>query len=53
MAPGKVNAVRAALRLHDMDTCRQMANFAVDAPTAKEARENVLKIADPVLRDLL
>ena len=53
MAPGKVNAVRAALRLHDRDTCRQMANFAVDAPTAKEARENVLKIADPVLRDLL
>ena len=53
MAPTKVNAVRAALRLHDMDTCRQMANYAVDAPTAKEARENVLKIADPVLRDLL
>ena len=53
MAPGKVNAVRAALRMHDFDTCRQMANFAVDARTAKSAREAVLAIADPVLKDLL
>ena len=53
MAPGKVNAVRAALRLHDFDTCRQMANFAVDARTAKSAREAVLNLADPVLQDLL
>mgnify|MGYP002712067108 CR=1 FL=1 len=53
MAPGKVNAVRAALRMHDFDTCRQMANYAVDARTAHDAREAVLAIADPVLRDLL
>ena len=53
MAPGKVNAVRAALRLHDFDTCRQMANFAVDARTATGAREAVLNLADPVLKDLL
>lgn len=53
MAPGKVNAVRAALRLHDFDTCRQMANFAVDARTARDAREAVLALADPVLKDLL
>lgn len=53
MAPGKVSAVRAALRLHDLDTCRQMANYAVDAPTAADARAAVLNIADPVLRDLL
>ncbi|MHA5283788.1 phosphoenolpyruvate--protein phosphotransferase [Corynebacterium sp. CQ3829_602738] len=53
MAPGKVNAVRAALRLHDFDTCRQMANFAVDARTAAGAREAVLNLADPVLKDLL
>lgn len=53
MAPGKVRAVRAALRLHDFDTCRQMANYAVDAPTAADAREAVLALADPVLRDLL
>lgn len=53
MAPGKVRAVRAALRMHDFDTCRQMANYAVDARTAHDAREAVLAIADPVLRDLL
>jgi len=53
MAPGKVNAVRAVLRLHDFDTCRQMANFAVDARTARDAREAVLALADPVLKDLL
>ena len=53
MAPGKVNAVRAALRLHDFDTCRQMANFAVDARTAAGAREAVFNLADPVLKDLL
>ena len=53
MAPGKVRAVRAALRLHDFDTCRQMANYAVDARTAHDAREAVLAIADPVVRDLL
>ena len=53
MAPGKVNAVRAALRLHDFDTCRQMANYAVASRTAKDAREAVLKLADPVLKDLL
>ena len=53
MAPGKVRAVRAALRLHDFDTCRQMANFAVDARTAAGAREAVFNLADPVLKDLL
>ncbi|OEY24408.1 phosphoenolpyruvate--protein phosphotransferase [Corynebacterium sp. BCW_4722] len=53
MAPGKVRAVRAALRMHDFDTCRQMANFAIDARTAHDAREAVLALADPVLRDLL
>ncbi|AWB84653.1 phosphoenolpyruvate--protein phosphotransferase [Corynebacterium liangguodongii] len=53
MAPSKVGAVCAALRLHDLDTCRQMANFAVDAPTADDARAAVLAIADPVLRDLV
>ncbi|WP_165164968.1 phosphoenolpyruvate--protein phosphotransferase [Corynebacterium qintianiae] len=53
MAPGKVNAVRAALRLHDLDTCRQMANYAEDAQTATDARNAVLNMADPVLRDLL
>ncbi len=40
MAPSKVNAVRAALRMHDLATCQQMAAFAVDAPNAKEGRRS-------------
>ncbi len=53
MAPSKVNAVRAALRLHDRSTCQQMAAYAVDSWTAEEAKAAVLRIADPVLRDLM
>ena len=53
MAPGKVNAVRAALALHDLETCQKMAEAALDARTAAEAREAVLALADPVLKDLL
>jgi len=53
MAPSKVNAVRAALRMHDLATCQQMAAFAVDAPNAKEGRENVLKLVAPSMLDLL
>jgi len=53
MAPSKVNAVRAALRMHDLATCQQMAAFAVDAPNAKEGRENVLKLVAPAMLDLL
>ncbi len=30
-----------------------MANYAVDARTAHDAREAVLAIADPVVQDLL
>lgn len=53
MAPGRVNAVRAALRLHDYTTCQQMAAYAVDAPTAKDAKSIVTKLAHPTLLDLL
>ncbi|MBT1160470.1 MULTISPECIES: phosphoenolpyruvate--protein phosphotransferase [Bifidobacterium] len=53
MAPKKVNAVRAALRLHDMSTCQQMAAYAVDARTAADARAAVIALADPMLLDLL
>jgi len=53
MAPKKVNAVRAALRLHDMSTCQQMAAYALDSWTAEDAREAALKVADPVMKDLL
>lgn len=53
MAPKKVNAVRAALRMHDMSTCQQMAAYALDSWTAEDAREASLKVADPVMKDLL
>lgn len=53
MAPSKVPAVRASLRLHDRATCQQMAAYAVDAATAKDARAAVENIAHPRLRDLL
>ncbi len=53
MAPSKVNAVRAALRLHDLATCQQMAAYAVDAPTAEEGRKNVLKLVSPTMLSLI
>mgnify|MGYP007088237129 FL=1 len=39
--------------MHDLATCQQMAAFAVDAPNAKEGRENVLKLVAPAMLDLL
>lgn len=53
MAPTKVNAVRAALRMHDYATCQQMAAYAVDAETAEDARTAVLQLVAPPLLDLL
>lgn len=53
MAPGKVPAVRAALALHDLDRCRRMADLALAAPTADQAREDVLAAADARMRDLV
>lgn len=53
MASSRVVAVRAALRLHDLDTCRQMAATAVSARTATDGHEAVLAMADPALLDLL
>lgn len=53
MAATKVNAVRAALHMHDLSTCQQMAAYALDARTAKDARAAVTALADPQLLDLL
>ncbi len=53
MAPGKVNVVRAALRLHDLAACQQMAAYAIDARTAADARAAVTAIVHPTLLDLL
>lgn len=53
MAPTKVNAVRAALRLHDLATCQQMAAYAVAARTAQDAKDAVIALVHPMLLDLL
>ncbi|MEJ5920239.1 MULTISPECIES: phosphoenolpyruvate--protein phosphotransferase [unclassified Corynebacterium] len=53
MAPGKVSAVRAALKLHDRTTCQQMAAYALDARTAADAKAAVEALAHPRLKDLL
>lgn len=53
MAPSKVNTVRAALRLHDLATCQQMAAFAIAAPSSADAKAAVTAIVDPMLLDLL
>ena len=53
MAPNKVPVVRAALRLHDLSTCQQMAAFAVDARSAEDAKTVVRSLAHPTLVDLI
>lgn len=53
MAPGRVKAVRAALRLHTIATCQQMAAYAVAARTATEAKDAVMGLVHPNLLDLL
>lgn len=49
MAVRKVPAVRAALAIHDMATCRAMADATLLAPSAA-AREAVLELAHPRMR---
>lgn len=53
MVPTNIPAVRAALLLHDLNTCQQMATHALAARTADEARAAALALADPGLRGLL
>ena len=53
MAPGKVPAVRAALGMHTLDMCKEMAAAALTARTASEARQAVLDLTDPQLGVLL
>lgn len=53
MAPGRVPAVRAALRLHDYATCQQMAAYALNASSAVAGKEAVMGIVHPNLIDLL
>lgn len=53
MAPAKVAAVRASLSMHTMETCKKMAEAAVAARNAEQARQAVLGMADPAVKDLL
>lgn len=53
MAASKVRAVRTALALHDLPQCQQMAAAARASVGPQEAREVVLSMADPIMRDLL
>lgn len=50
MAVRKVPAVRAALAIHDMATCRAMADATLLAPSAAAAREAVLELAHQRMR---
>ncbi|MCZ9294405.1 phosphoenolpyruvate--protein phosphotransferase [Corynebacterium meitnerae] len=53
MAPSKIPAVRAALRMHDLEACKEMARRALAARTADDARAAALAAAAPDLRSLL
>ena len=53
MAWRKAAAVRSALRLHSLADCRRMAQAALDAHSAMEARQSALSLADSRLRDVL
>lgn len=53
MAPSALGAVRFSLQHHDRATCRQMADVARAAGSADEAREAVLALVDPVVRETL
>jgi phosphotransferase system enzyme I (PtsI) len=39
--------------MHNFASCQRMAQAALDASTAVQAREAVIAIADPAVKDLL
>jgi phosphoenolpyruvate-protein phosphotransferase len=53
MAPTRVPAVRAALRMHDLRTCTAMAAAARAARSPQDARDAVLALADELIADLI
>jgi phosphoenolpyruvate-protein phosphotransferase (PTS system enzyme I) len=53
MAPTRVPAVRAALRIHDLRTCTAMAAAARAARSPQDARDAVLALADKLMGDLV
>jgi phosphotransferase system enzyme I (PtsI) len=53
MAPTRVPAVRAALRMHDLRTCTAMAAAARAARSPQDARDGALGLADNLIADLI
>nr|WP_108870911.1 phosphoenolpyruvate--protein phosphotransferase [Tessaracoccus timonensis] len=53
MSPGKVPAVRMALRHHSLEQCRALAGRALAARTAHDARGVVAAEADPSVLELI
>jgi phosphotransferase system enzyme I (PtsI) len=53
MAPTRVPAVRASLRMHDLGTCTAMAAAARAAASPQDGREVVLGMADRRMVDLI
>jgi phosphoenolpyruvate-protein phosphotransferase (PTS system enzyme I) len=53
MAPTRVPAVRAALRLHDLRTCTAMAAAARASRSPQDARDAALGLADKLMGDLV
>ena len=53
MAPTRVPAIRAALRMHDLRTCTAMAAAARAARSPQDDRESVLALADTLIADLI
>jgi len=53
MAPTRLPAVRAALRMHDLRTCTAMAAAARAAQSPQDAREAVLALADKLMGNLI
>jgi phosphotransferase system enzyme I (PtsI) len=53
MAPTRVPAVRAALRMHDLSTCTAMAAAARAARSPQDARDAVLALANKFITDLI
>jgi len=53
MAPKKVAAVRTSLAAHTLARCQEIAAAARSASGPAEAKQAVLAMADPVLRELI
>lgn len=53
MPLGRVPAVRAALRAHSLEQCRAVAERALAAGSAYEAREAARELADPAIAELV